>query len=160
MRLLIAAIGKLKDDAEREICARYAKRLDAAGKSLALGPLETLEFAESRAASVAARKTDEAQRLLHATQSVTQRIALEVTGKALTSEAFAEMLRARRDGGSKSIAFLIGGPDGHGQEALAACELKLSLGPLTLPHGLARVVLTEQIYRAATIIAGHPYHRA
>ena len=59
-----------------------------------------------------------------------------------------------------ALAFLIGGPDGHGEAALAQCHEQLSLGPMTLPHGLARVVLLEQIYRAITILSGHPYHRA
>ncbi len=69
-------------------------------------------------------------------------------------------LAARRDGGVSTLALLIGGPDGHGEAALRAATLVLSLGSLTLPHGLARVVLGEQLYRAATLIAGHPYHRA
>ena len=78
----------------------------------------------------------------------------------MTSEDFAAWLRHRRDGGVGTLAFLLGGADGHGPDVLAATALTLSLGPLTLPHGLARVVLAEQLYRAATILAGHPYHRA
>jgi 23S rRNA (pseudouridine1915-N3)-methyltransferase len=87
-------------------------------------------------------------------------VVLEPTGKSLTSEAFAAFLRDTRDGGAKTCLFLIGGPDGHGESVLTTASLKLSLGALTLPHGLARVVLVEQLYRAATILSGHPYHRA
>lgn len=160
MRMLIAAVGKLKDDEERSIVARYAKRFDAAGKSLAMGPLEIFELPECRAASADARKADEATRLLKIASSSDFTIALDVQGRALTSEAFANLLVKARDGGTKSCALLIGGPDGHGQSVLKNANLKLSLGAFTLPHGLARVVLSEQLYRAVTIISGHPYHRA
>ncbi len=159
MRLLIAAIGKLKDDAEREIVARYVKRCEAQGRALGLGPLEITELAESRAANSDARKADEAQRLLKAASAATYKIALDVEGKSITSEAFAALLGKQANAGTKTCAFVIGGPDGHGVELLQAANLKLSLGAITLPHGLARVVLTEQLYRAATILSGHPYHR-
>ncbi|MFN0217238.1 MAG: 23S rRNA (pseudouridine(1915)-N(3))-methyltransferase RlmH [Hyphomicrobium sp.] len=160
MRLLIAAIGKLKDDEERAICARYAMRLAGAGKAIALGPLEIVELPEKRAAAAVDRKADESERLLKAAASATYTIALDAAGRAFSSEQFAALLGAQRDAGAKSCAFLIGGPDGHGDAALTAANLKLSLGALTLPHGLARVVLCEQLYRAATILSGHPYHRA
>lgn len=160
MRLAISAIGKLKDAEERAIVERYAKRLNGAGKTLGLGPLDIREYPESRAADVAERKRDEATRLLRDVGTGDVAIALEPTGESLTSEAFAKFLRKTRDSGAKSCIFLIGGPDGHGEAALSVAALKLSLGALTLPHGLARVVLAEQLYRAATILSGHPYHRA
>jgi 23S rRNA (pseudouridine1915-N3)-methyltransferase len=78
----------------------------------------------------------------------------------LSSEAFATALAKYRDGGAGGLAFLVGGADGLGQTARDRAELVLSLGPMTLPHGLARIVLAEQLYRAMTILAGHPYHRA
>lgn len=160
MRLLVAAVGKLKDDEERAICARYAKRLSGAGKAIAFGPLEILELVESRAASAAERKADEAARLLKSSGDAGFKIALDVRGRSFDSETFATLLARQRDDGVKTLAFLIGGPDGHGEQTLSAADVTLSLGPLTLPHGLARVVLCEQLYRAATILAGHPYHRA
>ncbi len=159
MRILIAAIGKLKDDAEREIVARYVKRCEAQGRALGLGPLEIAELPESRAASADARKTDEAQRLLKTTGAATYKIALDVEGKHMTSEAIAGLLGKQADAGTKACAFLIGGPDGQGLDVLKTASLTLSLGAITLPHGLARVVLAEQLYRAATILSGHPYHR-
>lgn len=160
MRLVIAAIGKLKDDEERAICARYQKRLDVSGKGVGLGPLAVLEFSESRAADVATRKSDEAARLLKATADCTLRIALDEGGRSYPSETFAKLLGKHANSGIKACAFIIGGADGHGDDALKACDFKLTLGAMTLPHGLARVVLIEQLYRATTILSGHPYHRA
>ncbi|MGQ0673579.1 MAG: 23S rRNA (pseudouridine(1915)-N(3))-methyltransferase RlmH [Hyphomicrobium sp.] len=159
MRILIAVVGKLKDAEERAIVARYSKRFDQTGRSLGLGPVEIAELIESRAPTPAARRNDEAQRLLKLGAHADIRIVLDVEGQGLSSEAFARLLAKHRDGGAKSAAILVGGPDGHGEEAMAAAHIKLSLGSMTLPHGLARVVLVEQLYRAATILAGHPYHR-
>jgi 23S rRNA (pseudouridine1915-N3)-methyltransferase len=159
MRLILAAVGRLKD-AERDLFDRYAKRFDAAGRSLGLGPLTLSEIGESRASTADLRMTDEAARLLRAASAADAAIVLDGKGRELSSEAFAKMLAERRDGGAKALAFLIGGPDGHGAAALKAAASTLSLGRLTLPHGLARIVLAEQLYRAATILSGHPYHRA
>ena len=159
MRLIVAAVGRLKD-AERDLCERYAKRFNAGGRALGLGPLSISELNESRAASTELRKADEAARLLKAAAAATARVVLDESGKALTSEAFAKWLAQTRDGGCKGLAFLIGGPDGHGPEAVQGAALKLSLGAMTLPHGIARAVLIEQLYRATTILSGHPYHRA
>jgi 23S rRNA (pseudouridine1915-N3)-methyltransferase len=160
MRILIAAVGKLKDAEERGMCERYVKRLSTSGKPVGLAPLEVVELTESRAEAASSRKTDEAQRLLKAASGATVRIALDVEGRQYSSDAFAKLLGRHTDGGVKTCAFLIGGPDGHGREVLDTADLKLSLGQLTLPHGLARVVLIEQLYRAATILSGHPYHRS
>jgi 23S rRNA (pseudouridine1915-N3)-methyltransferase len=159
MRLIVAAVGRLKD-AERELCERYAKRFDAAGRSLGLGPLTITELSESRAAGADARKADEAARLMKAAGAADVRVILDEGGKALSSDAFAKWIAQRRDAGAKGMAFLIGGPDGQGAATLDGAALKLSLGAMTLPHGMARAVLIEQLYRAATILSGHPYHRA
>jgi len=159
MRLIIAAVGRLKD-AERELFDRYAKRFDGAGRGLGLGPVKLCEINESRAATADLRKADEAARLLKAAGPAEARVVLDGQGRALSSEAFATWLAERRDGGAKALGFLVGGPDGHASSALDAATLQLSLGPMTLPHGLARIVLMEQLYRATTILAGHPYHRS
>lgn len=160
MRVLIAAVGKLKDSEERAICARYATRFNGAGRPLGLGPLDITELPEARHADVQQRKTDEAERIIKATGSAETRIALDEGGELFTSDAFARLLADIRDGGTRTCAFVIGGPDGHDPAFLKGSRTTLSLGRLTLPHGLARVVLTEQLYRAATILAGHPYHRS
>lgn len=159
MRLILAAVGKLKDVEERGICERYAKRLAVSGRGIGLGPLDIIELIESRAEAVDVRKADEASRLAKAAGPAAVRIALDENGKTLTSDAFARMLSKHADSGTKCCAFLIGGPDGHGADVLANAQLRLSLGAMTLPHGLARIVLIEQLYRAATILSGHPYHR-
>jgi 23S rRNA (pseudouridine1915-N3)-methyltransferase len=159
MRILIAAVGKLKDAEERAIQERYASRFNGAGKAIGLGPLSIRELPESRAATAVERKREESARLLKEAGAAELVVALDPGGRSLTSEAFAAFLGEKRDGGAKTCTFLVGGPDGHGKAALESAHLKLSLGSLTLPHGLARVVLIEQLYRAVTILSGHPYHR-
>ena len=159
MRIVIAAVGKLKDGSERELYARYADRVAAAGRQAALGPVEVRELAEGRASGLEARMADEAARLLARCSDCTHRIVLDERGKALTSRQFADLLARVRDRGEPSLAFLIGGPDGHGTAAREAADTTLSLSAMTLPHGLARIVLAEQIYRAVTLLTGHPYHR-
>jgi 23S rRNA (pseudouridine1915-N3)-methyltransferase len=159
MKLVIAAVGRLKDGPERELLDRYVKRLGQAGRGVALAPAEVLETPEGRAETAAVRQADEAGRLLKLAASCDLVVALDEGGRAMPSRSFAELLGRYRDQGTQSLALLIGGPDGHGAQVLAKANLKLSLGPMTLPHGLARIILAEQLYRAATILAGHPYHR-
>lgn len=86
-------------------------------------------------------------------------VVLDERGRTLASEAFAELLRRHLDDGTGDMAFLIGGPDGHAPDIRENAGLLLSFGAMTWPHRLVRVMLFEQIYRAVTIIAGHPYHR-
>jgi 23S rRNA (pseudouridine1915-N3)-methyltransferase len=160
MRLLIAAVGKLKQGPERELFAHYLGRAEAAGRKLHLSPLAVIEVAESKAATARARKESEAEALLAKVPSSHRLIALDRQGEAVSSEAFAAMLATLRDGGAEGVAFIIGGADGLSPEISAGAAKAISFGPMTLPHGLARIVLAEQIYRAATILAGHPYHRA
>jgi 23S rRNA (pseudouridine1915-N3)-methyltransferase len=159
MRLIIAAVGRLKDGAERELLERYRDRFAAMGKRLGFGRVTWHELTESRAATAARRCTEEGAALLQAVRDADSIIALDERGKALTSQGFAELLRKTRDDGTGSMAILIGGPDGLSQAVREAARLQLSLGAITLPHGLVRIVLAEQLYRAATILAGHPYHR-
>lgn len=160
MRLSIVAVGRLKDGPERDLYLKYAKRIDDAGRSVALGPLSLAELPEARQASASQRRADEAARIVASAEGADFAVLLDETGKSMGSEAFARFLAARRDEGLRAMAFLIGGPDGHGEGARTLARLALSLGPMTLPHGLARIVLAEQLYRAATILSGHPYHRA
>jgi len=160
MKVLLAAIGRLKDSGERELFDRYAGRFDAAGRGVALGPLTVVDFPESRAADAASRKAEEGQRLLKCASGASAVIVLDETGTIESSADFARRLAKLRDDGAASIALLIGGPDGHGADVKTSARTSLSLGRMTLPHGLARVVLAEQLYRAVTILSGHPYHRA
>lgn len=159
MRLLIAAVGKLKQGPERELCAHYVARAEALGRTLALAPVETIELSEAKAASAGARRTAEAAGLLAKIPKGFTQLCLDPGGKPASSEAFADLLGDIRDGGAPGLAFLLGGADGLGREALDGADFSVSFGPMILPHGLARIVLAEQIYRAMTILAGHPYHR-
>lgn len=159
MRLLIAAVGRLKQGPERELIAHYLGRAEALGRKLGLSPLSVIEVAESKAATAPVRIAAEAEALLAKLPTSHKLMCLDRGGDQLGSEAFARALAKFRDGGAQGLAFLIGGADGLGPQALARADQVLSLGPMTLPHGLARIVLAEQIYRAETILAGHPYHR-
>jgi 23S rRNA (pseudouridine1915-N3)-methyltransferase len=159
MRLLIAAVGRLKPGPERELLAHYLSRAGSLGRKLGLSPISVAEIAEAKAASASARCEAEARALLAKIPPTHKRLCLDREGDQLSSEAFADILARLRDGGAAGTAFLIGGADGLGQAALARADRVLSLGSMTLPHGLARIVLAEQIYRAMTILSGHPYHR-
>jgi 23S rRNA (pseudouridine1915-N3)-methyltransferase len=159
MRLVIAVVGRLKQGPERELFEHYLARADMLGRKRGLSPLTLLEIPESRASTATMRRQTEADALLAKLSPAYTRFALDPGGEQLGSEAFAATLGTLRDGGAEGLAFLIGGADGLGSAALAAPAKRLSLGPMTLPHGLARIVLAEQLYRAATILAGHPYHR-
>jgi len=160
MRISMIAVGRLKDSAERGLADRYIDRFEKLGRQIGLGALDEVELGESRAQTAAARRDDEAAAMLGRVPARARIVALDAGGKQLTSEDFAALLASWRDEGVPAAAFLIGGPDGHGPTVAGAADLTLSLGRMTLPHGLARVVLAEQLYRVATILTGHPYHRA
>ena len=158
MRLTIAAIGRLKDGAERVLVDRYIERLGGA-RAVGIVGIAEKELTESRLGSVPERRADEAARLLKAVDGADLLVALHEGGRPMSSDAFARWLGGKRDGGTRHAAFLLGGADGHGEAIGVHAQMVLALGPMTLPHGLARAVLVEQIYRATTILAGHPYHR-
>jgi 23S rRNA (pseudouridine1915-N3)-methyltransferase len=159
MRLLIAAVGRLKAGPERELLARYLERANASGKSLALAPLEVFEVPESAAQSAAKRKSDEAKALLAAVPEKTKLIALDERGKSVSSEDFANKLARFRDDGASCTALLIGGADGLDETLRKKADLTFAFGAATFPHQIVRILLAEQIYRAITILLGHPYHR-
>lgn len=159
MRIELGAVGRLKDGAERTLFDRYWGRLEGSGRGVGLGPLKLTEFAESREATAALRQVAEAGKLLAFAGGEALIVALDERGRTLTTAAFTDFLRRSRDDGCRSMAFLIGGADGHGPAVAKAARVSLSLSAMTLPHGLARVVLAEQLYRASTILSGHPYHR-
>ncbi len=159
MRVSVIAVGRLKDSAERALADRYFDRFDKLGRGIGLGPIDKVELAESRARNSGARRDEEAVALVGRVPQRAQTVALDATGEQLTSEEFAALIARWRDEGVPYLAFVIGGPDGLGAGVTNGADLSLSLGRMTLPHGLARVVLAEQLYRAATILAGHPYHR-
>lgn len=148
----------MKQGPERELVSRYLERARGAGKPLALTGFDVLEFAESRAGSAEARKDEEARTLLAALPEG-MRVVLDEHGKSISSQAFATQLGRWRDDGRAAVSFVIGGADGHGREMLQSADLTLSFSPLTWPHQMVRIMLAEQLYRATTILSGHPYHR-
>ncbi len=159
MKILIAAVGRLKDGPERELVARYAERAAQTGRNLALGPVDIREIAESRARRPEDRKREEAEQLGMLLTPGAPLIALDETGKSLGSSDFAERLGRWRDDGAQAAQFVIGGADGLDPDLVKRAALVLSFGRQTWPHQIVRALLSEQIYRAATILAGHPYHR-
>lgn len=160
MRIAIAAVGRLRDDVEQAHFRRYETLFNAAARPLKIPPLQLFEFGESRAPNAERRKADEAEALLAKLPAGGRLIALDEGGELITSEGFAALLQQSREEAVPALVLAIGGPDGHGAALLDGAARKLSLGRITLPHGLARIVLAEQLYRALTILAGHPYHRA
>jgi 23S rRNA (pseudouridine1915-N3)-methyltransferase len=159
MKMTVASVGRLKAGPLRTLAMDYAEAAGNFGRKIGLGPLTMTEIVESRAASADLRRADEASRLLKSCRPDDRRVVLSENGRMLASTAFAQWIAVLRDGGATRLVFMIGGPDGHGADAQAQADLVLSLSPMTLPHGLARIMLLEQIYRAATLLAGHPYHR-
>jgi 23S rRNA (pseudouridine1915-N3)-methyltransferase len=159
VRLSVIAVGRLKSGPERELVERYRGRIEGLRRGLGLGGFDLVELPESRARREADRMSDEAQAILdRAGPSVL--VAFDERGRSPSSEAFAETLKTWRDGGRPGVAYVIGGPDGLDPVLRQRADLIVSFGALTLPHQIVRVLVVEQLYRALTIIAGHPYHRA
>ncbi len=160
MRLVIAAVGRLKAGPERELARRYLDRIAQTGRGVGLDAPEMIELDESRARAPEQRKREEAAALKSALDPKLAIFALDENGKHLSSEAFAADIGRRRDDGAAGLAFVIGGADGLAEEFAAAADRKIAFGAMTWPHQIVRVLLAEQLYRAATILAGHPYHRS
>lgn len=160
MKLDLIAIGRMKSGPERDLADRYAGRLRQQGRSVALDGPRLIELGESPARRDIDRKQEEASAILAALGPGYRLIALDEEGEMPDSDGFAARLRRYRDDGIAGLALVIGGADGLGEAVLTRADFTLSFGRLTMPHQLVRVVVLEQLYRAATILAGHPYHRA
>lgn len=159
MRLAILAVGRLKSGPERDLVERYRGRTDALGRSLGFSSLEVAELPESRARRDDDRRAEEGAILLDRIGPAAA-VVFDERGASPTSVAFAGRIGAWRDEGRGALACVIGGPDGLDGKVRSRADLVVSFGALTLPHQLARVLVAEQLYRALTILAGHPYHRA
>ncbi|MDE2063880.1 MAG: 23S rRNA (pseudouridine(1915)-N(3))-methyltransferase RlmH [Bradyrhizobium sp.] len=160
MRLLVIAIGRLKQGPERELAERYRERFDDIGRRLGFRGLEVCELSESRARDATARIAEEAAAIVAAIPPKSVLVALDERGDNIDSGAFARRLARWRDDQVANAIFSIGGADGLSPELRRMAQLKMAFGSATWPHQMVRVMLLEQIYRAATILAGHPYHRA
>ena len=159
MRLVVISIGRLKQGPERELAERYRDRFDDIGRKLGFRGLEIHEIPESRARDAATRISEEATAISAAIPDKSVLVALDERGDNIDSTAFARHLGRWRDDSVASTIFVIGGADGLSPELGAKQKLGLAFGTATWPHQLVRVMLLEQLYRAATILAGHPYHR-
>ena len=160
MRLVVISIGRLKQGPERELAERYRERFDEIGRKLGFRGLEIHEIPESRARDPATRMTEEAAAISAAIPDKSALVALDQRGDNLDSAAFARHLGRWRDEGVPATVFTIGGADGLSPELQRKAQLRIAFGSATWPHQMVRVMLLEQIYRAATILSGHPYHRA
>ena len=152
----LCAVGRLRSGPERDLIADYAARFDRTGRPLGLGPLSIAEVEDRKGGGMAA----EADLLTRAIPGGAIVCALDERGRVLSSPGFAERLAGWRDDGRSDAAFLVGGADGLDPGLRDRADLVLSFGAMVWPHLLARVMLTEQLYRAASILAGSPYHRA
>lgn len=155
MRLRVCAVGRSRTGPERALAADYLARFDRTGRSLGLGPAEIAEVEDRKGGG----RFAEAALLGRAIPSGAVVAALDERGKTLSSPEFAAQLGRWRDDGSGALAFLIGGADGLDPDLRDRADMVLSFGPMVWPHMLARAMLAEQLYRAASILAGAPYHR-
>lgn len=158
MKIAVHAVGRMKTGPERELADRYFERVEKTGPAIGFEFAGVSEIAESRSRSAVERQAEEGQRLAARAPGTTL-ILLDERGRNLSSRALSEHLATLRDGGARETLIAIGGPDGHAPDMRAQAALLLSFGAATWPHQLVRVMLAEQLYRAVSILSGHPYHR-
>ncbi len=159
MRLTIMAVGRMKSGPETELFERYMDRAGKAGRQLGISLVRQQEFAESRRQDTEGRKNDEAAVMVAALPPGALAFLLDEKGEDLSSHSFSTLLRQSLDRGVPDLVFMIGGPDGHGEAARIGASRTIRFGSATWPHQLVRIMLAEQVYRAITIMSGHPYHR-
>ena len=155
MRVHLCAVGRLRQGPERALIDDYVTRFDRTGRAHGLGPLVEHEVEDKRGLGMVA----EADLLARAVPTGALLAVLDERGRTMTSPEFAAQLARWRDDGRQDAAFVIGGADGIDPGLRAKAEFALSFGAMVWPHMLVRVMLAEQLYRAATILAGGPYHR-
>ena len=160
MRVGIIAVGRMKRGPERDLCDRYLDRLAKSARPLGLEWTGVTELPEAREGSAAARKSAEASAILARLSAGHLHIALDERGEAIGSEAFAQLLARHRDDAARHLMLVIGGPDGLDGSVRDTASATIALGRLTWPHQIVRILLAEQLYRATTILSGHPYHRS
>ncbi|WGW04865.1 23S rRNA (pseudouridine(1915)-N(3))-methyltransferase RlmH [Tropicibacter oceani] len=155
MRLHLCVVGRLRAGPERTLIDDYIKRFDRTGRALSLGPVTVHEVDDRKGGGMAA----EADLLRRAIPAGAKLCCLDERGKLMTSPQFADWMAQVRDDGAGDLAFVIGGADGIDPGLRAEADMALSFGQMVWPHMLVRVMLSEQLYRAASILAGSPYHR-
>jgi 23S rRNA (pseudouridine1915-N3)-methyltransferase len=155
VRVQLCVVGRLRTGPERALIDDYLDRFGKTGRALGLGPASEHEVEDRKGGGMAA----EAALLARAVPAGAALVILDERGEELTSPDFAARLARFRDAGRQDLAFLIGGADGLDPALRARADLAIRFGHMVWPHMLARVMLAEQLYRAATILAGSPYHR-
>jgi len=155
MRLHLCAVGRLRAGPERAMIDDYLKRCDRTGRPFGLGPVVEHEVEDKKNLGMAA----EAALLDRACPAGAIRVMLDERGAVMTSPEFAQRLARWRDDGAQDLALFIGGADGLDPGLRATADAALSFGAMVWPHALVRVMVAEQLYRAATILSGSPYHR-
>jgi len=158
VKIGLIAIGRLKSGPEHALCLDYVSRAQKLGRQLGFGDIQLTEV-EARLAPNADPKPLEAQKLLEALDPASYVMICDERGQNLTSRAFSQTLAALRDRGTKRLDLLIGGADGLDESVKLRAQSTIAFGVQTWPHALVRVMLSEQIYRAMTLMSGHPYHR-
>lgn len=151
MRIALVAVGRAKPGPATALYKLYAERLT--------WRITLTEIEERRALEPAALKAREGERILAALPDGARVVALDEAGGSLSSRDFAALLGRWRDEGTRDLALVIGGAEGLSEAVTARADLVLALGPMTWPHMLVRALVAEQLYRAQSILAGHPYHR-
>jgi 23S rRNA (pseudouridine1915-N3)-methyltransferase len=156
MKVTLCVVGRLRAGPERDLIDDYLMRFDRTGRALGLGPAVVVDVEDRKKGGRAA----EADLLRKALPRGAAVCALDERGTVMTSPDFAAQLGDWRDQGRSDLAFVIGGADGLAKDLRMQADARLSFGAMVWPHMLARVMLAEQLYRAASILAGAPYHRA
>jgi 23S rRNA (pseudouridine1915-N3)-methyltransferase len=159
MRLIVAAVGRVKAGPERELAERYCQRASDAGRQIGIREVEIIEIRESRATDLDKRILEESIALANVIPEGAVVVVLDERGRNLDSRALATQLATWRDGGRPAVVFVIGGADGLPGDLKKRADMLLAFGVATWPHQLVRIMLLEQAYRAITILVGHPYHR-
>lgn len=160
MRLIIAAIGKMRAGPEALLVNDYLNRAGGMGRSIGLSGPDLIEFDAPKNLSGKKRQEREGELLISSLPAGARLILLDERGENINSQDFAKLIARFRDDGAQSTAFLIGGADGHAANVQKNAMKSVSFGAATWPHMLVRAMLAEQIYRAMTILTGHPYHRS
>lgn len=156
MRVHIVAVGRLRKGPERELVDDYVARFGRTGRALGLGPAQVIEVDDRKGGGMAA----EAALLKKSIPKGALVCVMDERGRSMASPDFAARLGQWRDGGQQDVAFVIGGADGLDPAIRDTADFALSFGAMVWPHMLVRVMLAEQLYRGASILAGTPYHRA
>jgi 23S rRNA (pseudouridine1915-N3)-methyltransferase len=160
MRIVVAAVGRLKQGPERDLSERYRKRTADAGRGIGFRGVEIIEIRESKAREADKRMIEESIALANVIPEGAVTVVLDERGESLDSVGLTDRIKRWRDAGRPAAVFVIGGADGLGGTLRDRADLRLAFGAATWPHQLVRIMLLEQVYRAATLLAGHPYHRA